>query len=132
MSKFYKTTKYLWIISRVILIVLFGVTVINRISETRTSDLIVTSFFLLLIILMIMISTFEFSKKQPHFSLQFVVGISNVLLGFLMSYLFLTLVEKDYAIHVQIGFQFLPLWLILYGAFEINNGINFIKNSKID
>lgn len=127
MDKFYKTTKYLWIISRIVLILFFGATLLNRISETRPSDLIVNALFLILFLSMIIISVYGILKKETHFSLSFLVGIFNVLLGVLLSYLLLTVGEIDYAIHVQIGFQLLPLWIILYGIFEIKNGIDSFK-----
>lgn len=130
MNKFYKATKYIWIVSRIILILLFGVTVVSRLSETRISDYIVNSMFLVLIILMIIISAFGFLKKETHFSLRFLAGIPNVLFGVLLSYLLLTLGKTDYAIHVQIGFQLLPLWIILYGFYEINNGLSSLWNKK--
>jgi len=125
--KFYNTTKYLWIISRIILILLFGVTILNRISETNLSDLIVNSLFLILFLSMIILSVFGILKKEPHFSLRFLVGIFTILFGILMSYLLLTLGNTKYATHVQIGFQLLPLWIILYGIFEVTNGIKSFK-----
>ena len=131
LNNFYKRTKYLWKVSRIILIIFFGVAILNRLSEIKISDLIVNALFLILITSMITISVFEFLKKEPYFYLRFLVGIFNVLFGILLCYLILTLGKTDYAVHIQIGFQIIPLWIVLYGLFEISNGIKYLKNKKL-
>lgn len=128
-NKFYKSTKYFWILSRIVLIILFSVAILNRISETHISDLIVSALFLIIFFLMITITIIGLLKKNPHYLLRFVVGAFFVLFGFLSSYL-LTLGKTDYAIHIKIGFQLVPLWIILYGIYEITNGINTLKLNR--
>ncbi len=119
MIKFYTATKYLWIISRIILIIFYGLTLSERLSETEIPDLIVNLLITIVLISMISISLFEFIKKKPHYSLTFFVGIINICIGVLMSYLLLTIGDTNYSILAQIGFQLLPIWIILYGFFEI-------------
>ena len=128
--KFFRATKYLWIVSRIILIILFGVTISsNSLSSYDTPDLVSKSIFLIPLILMILISIFEILKKEPHYVLRFLVGIFLVCLGLLMSYLLLTLAKENFSIYAEIGFQFLPIWIILYGIFEIVNGVRSLKIS---
>jgi len=76
---------------------------------------------------MIIITISVFSKKKTHYSLSFIVGIFTILFGILISYMLLTFGMTDYTIYAKIGFQILPLWIILYGIFEITNGINTYK-----
>lgn|GEM_PF-5232491 len=127
MTKFYKSTNYLWIVSRLLLILLFSITILSRIKETDLSDIIVNSVFLVLIFSMISLAIIGILKKNAHYSLHFVVGILTTLFGILMSYLLLTLGETEYPIHIEIAFQLLPLWIVLYGIYELNNGINLLK-----
>jgi len=127
LTKFYKSTNYLWIVSRLLLILLFSITILSRIKETDLSDIIVNSVFLVLIFSMISLAIIGILKKNAHYSLHFVVGILTTLFGILMSYLLLTLGETEYPIHIEIAFQLLPLWIVLYGIYELNNGINLLK-----
>ena len=128
--KFFRATKYLWIVSRIILIILFGVTISsNALSSYDTPDLVSKLMFLIPLILMILVSIFEILKKEPHYVLRFLVGIFHVCIGLLMSYLLLTLAKGNHSVYAEIGFQFLPIWIILYGIFEIVNGINSSKKA---
>jgi hypothetical protein len=79
---------------------------------------------------MIALTVIELLKKNAHYSLRFAVGISTILLGFLISYLLLTLGKTNYALHVKIGFQLLPIWIILYGFYEITKGISSLRTLK--
>ncbi len=76
---------------------------------------------------MILLAISGILKRNAHYSLNFVVGILTTLFGILISYLLLTLVETEYAIYIEIGFQLLPLWIVLYGIYEIMDGINSLK-----
>ena len=78
---------------------------------------------------MITLAISEIIKKKTHFIIEFVVGIFTVLFGVLISYLLLTLGETEYSIYKKIGFQLLPLWIILYGIYEVKSGINSLKKN---
>ncbi|SFU37529.1 hypothetical protein SAMN05216480_10243 [Pustulibacterium marinum] len=127
MTKFYQSTKYLWIVSRILLIILFSAAISNRIKETTMSDIIVSSVFIMVIFLLIVLAIMGFLKKKAHYVLHFMVGILITLFGILCSYLLLTFGETKYAVHIKMGFQLAPLWIVLYGIYEITNGINSLK-----
>ena len=75
---------------------------------------------------MIIITISGFFKKQAHYSFRFIVGVFTILFGILISYMLLTYGMPDYTTYVNIAFQILPLWIILYGIYEITNGIKTI------
>jgi hypothetical protein len=81
---------------------------------------------------MIMLIVVGILKKKAHYSLRFVVGISMILFGFLISYLLLTLGKIDYPLHVKIGIQLLPIWIISYGFYEITKGISSLRTVKAE
>jgi hypothetical protein len=132
LNKFYKSTKHFWTVSRIILTLLFSVAILDRITETDLPNLIVNIFFLIIIFSMIMLIVVGILKKKAHYSLRFVVGISMILFGFLISYLLLTLGKIDYPLHVKIGIQLLPIWIISYGFYEITKGISSLRTVKAE
>jgi hypothetical protein len=98
--------------------------------ETDLSNLIVNAIFIIIIFSLITLAISEVIKKKVHFIIKFIVGIFTILFGILISYLLLTLGETEYYIYIKIGFQLLPLWIILYGVYEIKNGINSLKKTN--
>ena len=79
---------------------------------------------------MISLAVIGILKRKAHYGLRFTVGIFTILFGIVISYLLLTLGKTDYPIHIKMGFQLLPLWIILYGIYELTNGINLIKGKQ--
>ncbi len=130
LNKFYKVTPYFWVISRIVLMILLGASLLGRISQTTTPYLVINAVFLLVIFSMMAIIIGEFSKREVHYSWRLIAGILVSLFGVLISYLLLTYIEKEYALITKIGFQLLPLWMILYGIFEIKLGIRTLSNSS--
>jgi uncharacterized membrane protein len=131
LKKFYNSTKYFWIISRILFILLFSTVILKRITEFSIPDLIVNSVILIVVFSMIVITISGFLKKKSNYSLRFIVGAFMVLFGFLMSYLLLSTGTKEYSIYIEISFQLLPLWIVFYGIYEIINGISSLKNRNV-
>lgn len=76
---------------------------------------------------MITISVLGILKKSSHYSLRFIVGIFTVLFGVLISYLMLTFANLDYELHVKIGIQLVPFWIMFYGFYELTIGISSLR-----
>lgn len=130
MIKFFTTTKYIWLSSRVFLIILFSYVFLSRISDASTSDLVANSFTVFLVFLMVIITVRELLKKQTHYLIRFIVGICIAVYGVMMSYLVLTSSIKEGFTPILIMFQLVPIWVILCGTYEIVCGINSIKKHR--
>lgn len=111
----FRKTKYFWIITRLIFIVVYFYTALNQISFNDYSKLAVCSFFLILVILMSLITILEFLRKKTFSGIKIFVGIINILFGILLTYLILFIVKND---GNNVFFLWLPLWFIFYGFWE--------------
>ena len=131
MENFFKATKYLWEVSRVLLIILFGSAISSDIIGTNKSDIIILSLFAIFILSMITISFLKLIKINPHYFLGFFTGGFIVLFGILISFLMFTYGTVNYELQVIIGVQLFPIWMILYGIYEIRNGISSLREVKI-
>ncbi len=118
---FFRRTHYFWVISRIALIVLFFIAVYEQFSWKSKSSLIVSGFFLIIIIWMVTIVIMEFLKKEVKMPIKVLTGVFSISFGLLISYLLLTIGEENYSLLKNLGFQLIPIWIILYGLWEINS-----------
>lgn len=93
-------------------------------------NIIVNSLIIMFIVSMMVIAIFGILKKKTHYSLNFTVGIFTVILGVLISYLIISFSKTEYEILIEIVFQIFPIWIILYGIYELINGIDLLKTTR--
>lgn len=120
-KSFFKKTHYFWVISRLALIILFLFGTYEQFSSKSKSSLIVSGFFLIIIIWMLTIAIMEFLKKEVKMPIKVLTGVFSISFGLLISYLLLTIGEENYSLLKNLGFQLMPIWIILYGLWEINS-----------
>ena len=114
---FYKRTKYFWIVSRVILILLFGAVSVKKNPFETTGESIVSSVFFLYLISMTVLLILEFLKRNPNL-LAYFTGVVSIIIGFVMAYLILYVGYPEYGLGI-IAFEILPLWIIAFGFKDI-------------
>jgi hypothetical protein len=118
MRLFFKKTYYFWIVSRIILIILFACSV-NTFSHQKynTGRMLVDILLTITILLMIAICVFEYHKKKVPFIVKIVPGIFNIFFGLLLYYLVNFFMSQNF---VFLAFC-VPIWIITQGIFEIVN-----------
>lgn len=131
-ARLFKRSKFIWILSRLILIILFLSAIIGRFNNRKLSDLFVTSLVTLYVFSLIFIMFFDFLKKQIHFSVRLFAGIFSVFYALVLSYLLLTIQNDNFGMIAEVGFQILPLWIILYGIYEILKAKESFKAKKLE
>lgn len=116
MKLFFKKTYYFWIFSRALLIISYTCAINFWNTQTyKIGEILVNVLIIGMIILMITLFIFDFTKKQAPFVIKLIPGIFNILFGFLLIYLVAQLMKEDFVLLVYL----LPIWTILYGIFEI-------------
>jgi len=128
----FKRSKFIWIFSRLILILLFLSAIIGRFNNQKLSDLFVTSLVTLYVFSLIFMMFFDFLKKQIHFSVRLFAGIFSVFYALVLSYLLLTIQNDNFGMIAEVGFQILPLWIILYGIYEILQAKESLQAKKLE
>ena len=117
-KKFFKITHYFWIVSRVLLIILFGSTI--QYLSTREMDKgniivqIIISFYVLS-----MIFTFvqEVRKKTAS---KMLISYNSIFSTFFGVFIILASVQF-FGFKETLIILFIPLWLILFGIWEWQN-----------
>lgn len=128
----FKRSKFIWIFSRLILILLFLSVIIGGFNNRKLSDLFVTSLVTLYVFSLIFILFFDFLKKQIHFSVRLFAGIFSVFYALVLSYLLLTIQNDNFGMIAKVGFQIIPLWIILYGIYEILKAKEIFQAKKLE
>lgn len=81
---------------------------------------------------MVLTLIFGLLKKQIHYSVRLFVGVFSIFSGLGISYLLFTLGNVNYSTIVEIGFQIIPLWIILYGVYELLKAIQTTRIKNIN
>ena len=118
-EKFYKKTRYFWIVSRVLLILIFIYPIFKISKDADLINNIINSTCMIYVILMLIILIKEISKKNTH-NLKIYTGILSLFYGIIMS-VFLIKLETEFSTMSVIYFQLIPLWIILFGIWELKN-----------
>ena len=126
LNQFYQKTHYFWIVSRVFLIVLFAIAIFNQINLKALSSLIVYGIFSLYIFCMTFIFFMEIIKKSVPKFCKIFTGITSIFFGLVLTYLILYVGGNKYGLGV-IGFLIIPVWIILFGFWEMKTLMNVEK-----
>jgi hypothetical protein len=116
---FYRKTKYFWIFSKFVLILLFLSAIIERINETDIGSLVVQGLFISYTIVAIVLLIHELTRRKLYKILKLVIGIINIILGLISGYMMLTAGINKNTILMNIWFLFFPFWIILLGLYDI-------------
>lgn len=123
--KFFKSTNYFWVVTRVVLILLFGSTVTYFANEKLdTGSIIVGIFILLFVTSMLIIVIRRMMKKETHSWLHIYNGVFTIIFSLGILYVNIAYFDLSQTWYVL----YLPVWMILYGLWEItyerlNNGL---------
>lgn len=118
MKLFFKKTYYFWIVSRLLLIVLYTCTINFRNNPNYgIGNICVNILIIVMILLMVTLFLFDLLEKHAPKIIQLIPGIFNILFGSLLFYLVLQFISTGFELLIQL----IPIWIILYGIFEITN-----------
>lgn len=131
MNFFLKRTKFIWVTSRVLLIFLFLSALLSQINNHELSDLIVNGLLALYIGSLVLISIFGLQKRKIHFGIRLFVGIFTIFTGLTISFLVLIVSQVNYGVPAKIGFQIIPLWISLYGVYELLKAYEALRHSEL-
>jgi hypothetical protein len=116
---FFRKTHYFWIVSRVILLLLFLFVLVDQKIETGVGFAIITTVVVLFVISIISLIIFGLTKKEAPKLLKLFAGGFSLFFGAVLLYLLLFTFNVEY---VYLAFC-IPLWLLLHGTWEITNKI---------
>lgn len=125
LHKFFQKTHYFWIITRVLYLILFSVSISQAANATK-ADLVVKAFFALYLIAIVVLTFLELLKRKEPKWMQWFVGAVSIFFAVLLIYLLLFYVSQTFII-AAFAFTF---WMILYGTWEISKTFNTISNKQ--
>ena len=126
LKTFFRKTHYFWIISRVILIILFLLVVVNQKFESKPSFGIVYGIIAVYVICMVYLSILEFTKKDAPKIIKIFTGGFSIFFGLVILYLLIF----QFNGFVVLAFC-VPIWLIIYGTWEIMHKVT-AANSRLE
>ena len=112
MKTFFLKTRIFWVISRIVLIALYISAAINDIK----SGIWISMLFFTISAIMFYVAVLEFLKKDKFIGAKVILGVFSIFIGALLAGLILYMgIEKPSELFLFL----LPLWVILYGLWEI-------------
>ena len=119
MTKFYKRTNGFWKVSRILLILLFIYPLFKVAGNKSFLSSILNASCGIYLILMILILINRISEKRKG-ALRKWTGFLSIFYGLVMS-IFLIKLELKLDVIVTSYYQVLPIWIILFGIWELNS-----------
>ena len=120
MKTFFLKTRIFWVISRIVLIALYIGAAINDIQ----SDNFAAMLFFPVSVIMIYVAIVEFLYKDKFIGAKVLLGVFSIFMGVLLAGLILYMgIEKPSELFLFL----LPLWVIMYGLWEIYSSSNYEK-----
>jgi hypothetical protein len=118
LKTFFSKTYYFWFISRILLMIIFSVALVNQFDLNSKSSMLVTSFLTIYVFCMSYLFIFEILKKKPLFFVKQFSSIVSIFFGCLLIYLILFVGESKYGFK-NFGFLIVPFCIIFYGMWEM-------------
>lgn len=115
LTKFFQKTHYFWIITRILYLILFAVSISQAANITK-ADLVVKAFFTLYLLAIVVLTILEQLKRKEPKWMQWFVGTVSIFFAVLLIYLLLFYVSQNFII---LAFAF-TFWMVLYGTWEIS------------
>lgn len=130
MKTFYLKTAKFWVFSRILFTLLFTIALII-VSDFNfgSGNIVFYLIFGIYISSMITILVRRASKRPVPSAVEMIAGIISLLLGFLMSYTIL--INPNFSELQKIGYQVVPIWMILLGWRDILLHQNIFSNENI-
>jgi hypothetical protein len=122
LKMFFDKSFYFWQITKILFIIIFSCAIYGETKSRPLVVIITISLFFGLFIFSMIYSLLLTNQNPKVLKLaHFYSSIFSILFGFVLSYSMLTLLSGRW--YENVGFQIVPLWIILFGIreFLINN-----------
>jgi len=119
LKTFYRKTHYFWMVSRVILLLLFLFVLVDQKIETGVGFAIINTIVVLFVFSIISLIILGLAKREAPKLLKLFAGGFSLFFGLVLFYLLLFTFNDKF---VYLAFC-IPLWLLLHGTWEITNKV---------